>query len=524
MSVGSLTSSPSARASGSSAQPVHGVSGTVASPLDTMARLAVGSIILGTVTGRDSHGQLVLKTANGVVSVATTANPPVGSTVTLEVRATGDRLQVIILNPDQRPRGGEPRLPPSSTAGAVSGNTAASSAPPANTAPAPPVVASPAASVTAAMAAAVPATVIESATTRQIRRSLGGPAQVLSPGAAPGQAQVANPGPAGANAPQALAVGSELYVRLLPMDQAPGDKQRPATLPAPQGQLSASPSPGTAIPARVTALTPNGHPVLETPIGVFVLGRRTDVPVGSMLRLELVTLPAQAPIGAPSGDSRQTLISLATGWPALAEALSAVKTRDPAVVVEIAARYPRLGPRLAGGLLRAIQAMARGESEAWVSKSLREALTRGGHQGLLERIDTEASHQARHAIDGPGSDWRVMYLPLYDGATLHQINLFMRRRGQGGDRAGSDTRFVIEVDLSRLGAIQLDGLVGRKRFDLMLRTHAPLSEEARREIAGIHAEANKAAGVTGAIAFQTMASFPVVPLDDIAHHSAQVLA
>jgi hypothetical protein len=76
------------------------------------------------------------------------------------------------------------------------------------------------------------------------------------------------------------------------------------------------------------------------------------------------------------------------------------------------------------------------------------------------------------------------------------------------------TRFVFEVGLSRLGRIQLDGLAGGDRFDLMVRTIEPLSDQVKAEIRTIFGNAREAGKLAGEIAFQTVAAFSLAPLEE----------
>jgi hypothetical protein len=96
--------------------------------------LAPGTILKGTVLSRGPDGLTSVATDKGVVKVATNAQLPAGSAVTLEVRNAGDRLQVLILNVDTS-AGRQPVPPPPATGGApapvgtgTSGGTAASGA------------------------------------------------------------------------------------------------------------------------------------------------------------------------------------------------------------------------------------------------------------------------------------------------------------------------------------------------------------------------------------------------------------
>lgn len=91
------------------------VSGVIADPPRNLAGLAPGTILKGTVLGRGPDGLTTVATDKGTVEVATAANLPAGSTVTLEVRNAGDRLQVLILSVDTSQTRGAPATGPSTT-------------------------------------------------------------------------------------------------------------------------------------------------------------------------------------------------------------------------------------------------------------------------------------------------------------------------------------------------------------------------------------------------------------------------
>lgn len=76
------------------------VTGVISDPPRNLIGLAPGTILKGTVLGRDSDGLTTVATDKGTVKVATPAQLPPGSAVTLEVRNAGDRLQVLILSVD----------------------------------------------------------------------------------------------------------------------------------------------------------------------------------------------------------------------------------------------------------------------------------------------------------------------------------------------------------------------------------------------------------------------------------------
>jgi hypothetical protein len=279
---------------------------------------------------------------------------------------------------------------------------------------------------------------------------------------------------------------------------------------------------------HVIGATPAGQPVVQTPVGTIVLAIKSDLPVGSRMLLELASPNAGATSGptALPADPGALAVTLARGWPALEEAVAALRQQNPAAAAHAAESLPRPDSSLAANLLTMMQSLAGAKSSEWLPAALRAGLEKLGRGELKDRVEREAGQMARLAAESTSSDWRVFFLPLLDESSLRQINMFLRRHGGDGDSPNeeSETRFVVEVEFSRFGALQLDGLVGQRRFDLVLRTRAPLPAEMRGEIARIHADARSAAGLTGDMTFQVVRSFPVAPLDDIARKRSGLLA
>jgi hypothetical protein len=107
---------------------------------------------------------------------------------------------------------------------------------------------------------------------------------------------------------------------------------------------------------------------------------------------------------------------------------------------------------------------------------------------------------------------------LLDGDQVRQLRLFLRHGQQDGDGDGDGedeekTRFIVEVELSRLGDLQLDGLVREKRLDLILRSRVPLPEFMRRDIMQIFHDANEITGYRGSIGFQSSIDWKAMPIE-----------
>ena len=88
---------------------------------------------------------------------------------------------------------------------------------------------------------------------------------------------------------------------------------------------------------------------------------------------------------------------------------------------------------------------------------------------------------------------------------------------------------MIEVSLSALGDMQLDGYVRQKeknlQFDLVLRTLEPLPKEDEAALFEIYNSAAQIAGFIGSLNIQTVRQFPVNPLEEnLADQKGSIIA
>lgn len=262
---------------------------------------------------------------------------------------------------------------------------------------------------------------------------------------------------------------------------------------------------------------------MTTPLGTLILGLEARLPAGSNLTLELAPggLPREA--GAAARPSMPG--SPGYAWPALEEALSLLA--DPAAAAGAAREalpgLPQPGPRLASAILFFLAALRGGDLGGWLGAGTLQTLRARSGETLLGRLARDLAQMGRMADGGAGSigsDWRLLPIPLWDGERLHQLRLYLRqhdkRRDEAKDRARRGaTRFVLELEMSRLGEMQLDGLVRNKRFDLVLRTRAALPEVMRRDIREIFDDANAAAGYAGTLGFQASADWHILPAEAV---------
>ena len=352
-----------------------------------------------------------------------------------------------------------------------------------------------------------------------------------------------------------LATGTEVKLRVLALQSQlgeildfPGLNQSEAgqsglTQPGlPQPGLAALAGNGkNALLGQIIGQTPAGHPVIHTPVGDLVLHERISLPTGAKILLAMDQMETILPAVAPVLTPQTAAVNLARGWPTLADLLltllpggsddgtptAATQAANRDIAAALAA-LPQPGNRLTAGLLSAMDAFRSGDFEKLFGPLNQALKTVGGRGDALRKMRDEFQQLSSLAQDGKGQDWRSFFLPLWDDGQLQQINLFYRRprrdQSRDDDKDGTGTRFIVEVNFTRLGACQLDGLVKKKRFDLMVRSHQSLPESSRREIGNLFAQARELGDYAGDIHFQTTARFPVSPLVEVAENPPSVVA
>jgi hypothetical protein len=298
---------------------------------------------------------------------------------------------------------------------------------------------------------------------------------------------------------------------------------------------------GQVIFGRVVAITPAGHAVIHTPLGDIMLQNRSSLPLGAKLALAIDTLEAAPPPAIAAAPLIQTpqqaLLSLAQGWPTLADLIAVFQGAnstngkagaiDPDMAHQALALLPHAGNKLAAGMMNAMAALRAGDLGKLMGSMFAAKGAGAEREEQVRRLRNEFTQLSALAQERPEVDWRAMFLPVIDDqGRVTQINLFYRRpkKGEAEDRAGgTGTRFVVEADFSRLGPFQLDGLMRKERFDLMIRSRARLTDRMRRDIETIYEEARGLTGFAGSIAFQTVDEFPVIPLDELKRGTPTVM-
>jgi hypothetical protein len=325
----------------------------------------------------------------------------------------------------------------------------------------------------------------------------------------------------GLKLPIPLTTGSEVRLRLIAIAPAPG-------------LALAMPASTSGVPhvmaGRIIGYTPAGNAVLHSPLGAIILQGALSLPLGTELAVAIEpVLPMPAMLSTGSLSLPQLLLSVARGWPSLADALGVLRQNaGDADALAALSRLPQAGPKLAAGLVAAMQAIRAGNADALLGALVAARSGDGARDDAARKVRQEFNQLATFAQERPGIDWRCCFIPILDDGTIRQINLFYRRDRRKERKDAKDeksgTRFIVEVDMSRMGPFQFDGLVREKQFDLMVRSRIALPPKARLDMTGLFQEALALGDYRGGIVFQKVKEFPVSPLEEVEKSAMRVSA
>jgi hypothetical protein len=265
---------------------------------------------------------------------------------------------------------------------------------------------------------------------------------------------------------------------------------------------------------RVVTPRMPGETLVETALGTLALPLVASLPAGSAIQLRVSAVASPHPHGeaAPvSGDAAADPVQ-----PSLVEELThALAPTGPGLVAEIhqvLAIEP--GNGLAAAIIGFLTGTRLGAAQRSADMPARRALLDAGRTDLAIRLDRARDDigtvRPQHGPDG----WTVTILPFPGVAGIRPMQLYRKRhqdKDGGGLRKGQPgERFMLEVELKRLGPLQFDGLVRERRFDLVVRSRDPLLPALQQRVEQVFQDGLLITGWQGEIGFGRIGPFPMI--------------
>ncbi len=485
-----------------------------------IARLTTGSRVAGTIAIDRDTGAMVLQSRQGIIRLDGPRGLTVGSRVVLEVDTVAPRLVATLVSVNNRPPAGVARSVVLTPAPAASPPAQASVTPgsqitatvveaaPARVTPNPPGGASGGAIATSSGAVATPPGT--QATPRPVMPPLGTSMTVTVrtiavPGGAPTGAIAAPSASAPATSPAAAPV--------------------PGAGPSPARAVSsgaATTPPATLGGATVVGQDASGQTLAKFPGGMLRLAVPAPLPAGTTLTLDLVAVSPSPPTPLALGPR-----AAAAPWPGFPEdwgtfrqSLDVIAATDPETARGVLDKaIPNTRPSSSANLIALLLGLRMGNLRTWMGDRALSVLESAGRTDLTRQLSDDVARAGRQMSEPMTGEWRAVLMPFHDTQQLYMIAIYYRERfgrDHDGEHKSQGTRMVIDIELSQLGALQLDGLFIDQRFELFIRSREPLPGEMRRDIRTIFSDAMAEVGMNGTLVFQVRRDFPVAPAEEMA--------
>lgn len=285
--------------------------------------------------------------------------------------------------------------------------------------------------------------------------------------------------------------------------------------PPPPMSPPAAPPPIT-FPAIVVGHLAHGEALVTSPVGLLVVGSDTYLPTQTKLQLNLVHV--DEPV-LPRAQGEANLPQPPRDWPSMTALLSMFGPHTTGQTNLFSGSKPEA---FGTAFLFLLTALRLNTPKALIRDSALHAVQQAGGQELLARIAQELQQagsgwqrggelsSAQQQQAAAASEWRSLSLPLLPDGQVSRLAVHTRREGEEGSQgqqngARHNQRFVVEVELSRLGPMVLDGLIARERFTLTVRSQRSLPITLRQEVTQVFANSIDAIGWKGQISFTSAA-------------------
>lgn len=254
------------------------------------------------------------------------------------------------------------------------------------------------------------------------------------------------------------------------------------------------------IKATVIGKSHSNHVILNSREKTLFVKQDGHLPTGTKMILTLTPKHAVKEV-APRLPSDQE-------WPALRELVSTLQQSNPKMAEQfLQTKIPSPAQNMMGTTLFFINAMQGGKLNEWLGLPVHISLIKENKKELIDKLVTDLTEGSKTASDTRAGEWKSCPIPLHHGQEFDMLRLYVRdqshNNSQNKARAPKKhTHFVITMNMSRLGSVQMEGFSRPKKLDLVIRSERKLPSELPRSIRIGYTKTMEALGMTGTIIFQ----------------------
>jgi hypothetical protein len=137
--------------------------------------------------------------------------------------------------------------------------------------------------------------------------------------------------------------------------------------------------------------------------------------------------------------------------------------------------------------------------------------------------DLTSLNQLQQRSETPDG-WRALLFPYIEqeGEDPRQGGFFWRNQEGEEENQPKRTRFIVQLHLSQLGDVQLDGLLNEHHINLKLRLRQDPGDDFTADLQRLVQQTLDAYGLEGGISLEIKPTFPIDPLAEMQHHAGHM--
>ncbi len=248
----------------------------------------------------------------------------------------------------------------------------------------------------------------------------------------------------------------------------------------------------------------------------FIIAIEKAPPVGTMVLLSIENA-AKPPLTI---SQPVTIDEMTQRWDGLRDALTLLGTGDVMAAKNIMQSIPQSGVKISSSLLFFINAIRGDNINGLLGQNNLQSLGRIS-KTHVNKLTRDFQMTTGRATDTAGNEWRSYNIPMLNDNAISNLQLFIKKyddkindeqEKKENKRKKNSKRFIIEVNFTKIGPLQLDGIANNKNIELMIRSYKPLDDNMRDEIKQLFIHMIEPLGLTGMVGFHVSKKFDVKPI------------
>ncbi len=278
------------------------------------------------------------------------------------------------------------------------------------------------------------------------------------------------------------------------------------------------------IQAVVIGTSQKGFPIVSTaPFSndifskdqIFMISRQAgNLPAGTIVTLApksniSLNIPSSSPLPNVNIMSNINDILASGKWISIDELSNYIMNMPDSSLIKAFSNIipsPSRPANIPSSIMFFIAAIKSGDITAWLGEKMISTLRKDARgSNILSRIISEASNVSRLSADTISSDWRVIPIPLMWQNEIEKIHLFYKKdekHDEKEENKNGEARFILELDLSNMGDVQIDTLIRGKKMDMAVRTEIMFSSAMKQKMRNVYNNALEVSGMNGELHFQ----------------------